>query len=108
MTYLKLIDPAWLCCTWSSTLPAHATTAVALQVFFEQYVPLDKLVKRVSQLSSVRELLDSRDPEGIVLGYGAVVELNPAVTPAMVEKMVGGRCVACWHAAGLECFLLLL
>lgn len=62
-----------------------------LQVFFEQYVPLDKLVKRVSQLSGLRELLDSRDPEGIVMGYSAVVELNPAVTPAMVDKMLATR-----------------
>jgi hypothetical protein len=60
-------------------------------VFFEQYVPLDKLVKRVSQLSGLRELLDSRDPEGIVMGYSAVVELNPAVTPAMVDKMLATR-----------------
>ena len=62
-----------------------------MQVFFEQFVPLDKLVKRVSQLSGIRELLDSRDPEGIVLGYGAVVELNPAVTPAMLDKMLACR-----------------
>jgi hypothetical protein len=62
-----------------------------LQVFFEQYVPLDTLVRRVSQLSGLRELLDSRDPEGIVMGYTAVVELNPAVTPAMVDKLLANR-----------------
>lgn len=69
----------------------NAAAAAALQVFFERHVPLDKLVKRVSQLSSVRELLDSRDAEGIVLGYGGVVELNPAVTPEIVEKMLSRR-----------------
>jgi hypothetical protein len=64
-----------------------------LQVFFEQYVPLDKLVKRVSQLSGLRELLDSRDPEVIVMGYTAVVEIIPAVTPAVVDKLLAHRSV---------------
>lgn len=62
-----------------------------VQVFFERFVSLDKLVKRVSQLSGLRELLDSRDPEGVLLGYGAVVELNPAITPPMVDKLLSYR-----------------
>lgn len=64
-------------------------------------MPLDKLVKCVSQLSGLRELLDSRDPEGILLGYGAVVELNPAITPAMVDKLLATRWVCGWVWVGV-------
>lgn len=79
------------------------------QVFFEQYVPLDKLVKRVAQLSGLRELLDSRDPEGIVMGYTAVVEINPAVTPAMVDKLLAHRLVGeAEFACLLPCLLAFL
>lgn len=67
---------------------------LGLQLFFEQYIPLDKLIRRVGQLAGLRELLDSRDPEGLVQGYAAVVELNPAVTPAMVDKLIANRCGA--------------
>eukprot|EP00878_Enallax_costatus_P028845 GHUV01031195.1.p1 GENE.GHUV01031195.1~~GHUV01031195.1.p1 ORF type:complete len:391 (+),score=148.69 GHUV01031195.1:342-1514(+) len=62
-----------------------------VQVFFEPFVPLDKLVKRVAQLAGLRELLDSRDPEGVVAGYEAVLELNPAITPAMVDTLMFNR-----------------
>eukprot|EP00879_Flechtneria_rotunda_P009504 GHRR01009948.1.p1 GENE.GHRR01009948.1~~GHRR01009948.1.p1 ORF type:complete len:813 (+),score=297.11 GHRR01009948.1:359-2797(+) len=62
-----------------------------VQVFFEPLVPLDKLVKRVGQLAGLRELLSSQDPDGVVMGYAAVLELNPAITPAMVEKMLVNR-----------------
>jgi hypothetical protein len=55
-------------------------------------VPRDKLMKRVTQLAGLRELLDSKDPEGILIGYRAVLDLNPAITPAMVEKLLGSRC----------------
>jgi hypothetical protein len=50
-------------------------------------------MKRVTQLAGLRELLDSKDPEGILIGYRAVLDLNPAITPAMVEKLLGSRCV---------------
>jgi hypothetical protein len=62
-------------------------------LFFEPFVPRDKLIKRVKQLAGLRELLDSKDPEGILIGYRAVLDLNPAITPAMVEKLLISRCV---------------
>lgn len=55
-------------------------------------MPRDKLMKRVTQLAGLRELLDSKDPEGILIGYRAVLDLNPAITPAMVEKLLSNRC----------------
>ncbi|KAF6256967.1 exocyst complex component Sec6-domain-containing protein [Scenedesmus sp. NREL 46B-D3] len=62
-----------------------------VQLFFEPYVPRDKLMQRVTQLAGLRELLDSRDTEGILIGYRAVLDLNPAITPAMVEKLLSSR-----------------
>jgi hypothetical protein len=56
-------------------------------------VPLDRLARRLQQLAGLRELLDSRDPEGIVAGYAAVLEVNAAITPAMVDRLLAHRCV---------------
>ncbi|WIA31171.1 hypothetical protein OEZ86_001178 [Tetradesmus obliquus] len=62
-----------------------------VQLFFEPFVPRDRLMRRVTQLAGLRELLDSSEPEGILAGYRAVLELNPAITPAMVEKLLASR-----------------
>lgn len=72
-----------------------------MQLFFEPFVPRDRLMRRVTQLAGLRELLDSSEPEGILAGYRAVLELNPAITPAMVEKLLASRCVLPHNNIGL-------
>lgn len=73
-----------------------------LQLFFEPFLPRDRLSKRLQQFAGLRDLLDSRDPEPIVLGYETVLELNPAITPAMVEKMLTNRCVGLHNLDSIE------
>jgi hypothetical protein len=46
--------------------PCHC--CLSCDTFFELFVPRDKLMKCVTQLAGLRELLDSKDPEGILLG----------------------------------------
>jgi hypothetical protein len=82
-----------------STDPADAVLSRLVQderdvrVFFERYVPLDALVKRLGQLAGLRELLDCHDPDGIVGGYTALLEANAAISPAAVERMMAHRWV---------------
>jgi hypothetical protein len=61
-------------------------------VLFQPLLPPERLVQRGAQLAGLRELLDSRAPDAIVAGYEAIAQLNPAVTPAMVERLTASRC----------------
>eukprot|EP00877_Chromochloris_zofingiensis_P004011 jgi/Chrzof1/13610/Cz08g04030.t1 len=62
-----------------------------IQTFFERFLALDKVIKHTAQLSDLKDMLTADSPEGVACAYASVLDVNPAITPAMVEKLCSTR-----------------
>lgn len=62
-----------------------------IQRFYEQYLKADRVARCTQQLGDLKDLVASDSPEAFVLSYCSILEVNGAITPAMVEKLCLAR-----------------